>query len=91
MSKRQQLAPVRLAMREEANFWNAYIAKQDTMEGAILIGSIVMKAVRDDPVRKEIFMTLMQSFMAEMLTSAGFQLTDFITRDAPEHERAGNA
>ena len=39
MTKKQKMAEIgRLAMRHEGNFWNAYFALPDTMEGAIPLG-----------------------------------------------------
>ena len=36
---------LRLALRVEGHWWNAYAAPMNTMEGAVLLGSIGMGAV----------------------------------------------
>ncbi len=51
MSTRKTMA-VRLALRQEGAFWNAYLAQADTMVGAKLIGSIVLGAVKKTRKRK---------------------------------------
>lgn len=49
----------RLAMRHEGTFWNAYYAMPDTMDGAVLLGSIAMRFVAD-ATRRDRFMALMK-------------------------------
>jgi len=39
----------RLAMRHEGTNWNAYYASTETMEGAILLGSIAMRFIINNP------------------------------------------
>lgn len=56
----------RLAMRHEGNFWNAYYALPDTMDGAILLSSIQMRFVAD-AVRKHLFMGLMQEAVSDLI------------------------
>lgn len=36
----------RVAFREEGPMWNAYYARPDTMDGAILLGSLAMSIAR---------------------------------------------
>jgi hypothetical protein len=50
----------RLAMRREGEWWAAYYAMPDTMERAILLGTIRMVAVENSPSLKEGFMQLMR-------------------------------
>jgi len=53
----------RLARRVEGDFWNAYLAHNDTMDGAVLLGSIRAPAVKD-PDRKARFFGLMKETAA---------------------------
>jgi hypothetical protein len=83
---------IRLALRHEGDWWNAYLAKADSMEGAKLIGSILIGAVVGNRQRKRAFINLMQDVMAdgaERLT--GVRPTEFDEHSAPESERAGHS
>lgn len=83
---------LRLALRAEGDWWNAYIAESGTMEGAHKVGSILMAAVHDNEERKEAFMKLMQSFMSDVLKDVtGVRPLWWEPKTAPERERAGNA
>jgi hypothetical protein len=87
---------LRLAMRVEGDWWNAYAADMHTMEGAVLIGTIGMRAVRGPSAgcarRKQAFMALMQDVINEFLTDAGATVAGWNDPErAPEHERAGRA
>lgn len=53
----------RLAMREEGEFWNAYFADTESMEDALLLGSIRMTCVRGHPHRKDQFMAMMRGII----------------------------
>lgn len=89
MNNRPQL---RLALRVEGDWWNAYIAETGTMEGARQVGSILMAAVRDNEDRKKAFMELMQGFMSDVLKDVtGARPLWWEAQNAPEHERAGRA
>lgn len=82
----------RLAMREEGEFWNAYYAMPDTMNDAILLGSIRMAFVRDWQV-KELFMSLMRDAVSAIIKDRTGQTPAWPdgVQPAPEHERAGKA
>lgn len=56
----------RLAMRHEGDFWNAYYALPNSMEGAILLGSIAMRFVTRKK-RKDAFMELMKEAVADII------------------------
>lgn len=47
--------------------WNAYYAQADTLEGALLLGSIAIGAVQDKPRPKKIFLDLMRSIVTDIL------------------------
>lgn len=81
----------RLAMRREGVMWNAYYALPDTMEGAALIGSIAITFVANNPDRKQAFMDMMASIVADHIEALTGQRPAMIVTDAPEHERSGNA
>jgi hypothetical protein len=80
----------RVALRVEGNWWVAYYALPNTMDGAIEMGRVLMALVQDRE-RKHAFMGLMSSAVGEFLKDATGVHPDFITQDAPEHERAGRA
>lgn len=82
---------IRLALREEGIWWNAYVAKADTMEGAMLIGSILIGAAKKNPEVKAAFKALMQQAMADGIEElTGEAPDDWTTQVAPEAERAGH-
>jgi len=78
---------VRLAFRVEGNFWNCYLALDDTMKGAHLIGSITMGAVKQDDGIKSAFMQVMKQVMALTIGRS----PEWDERPAPESERSGHA
>ena len=75
----------RLALRVEGDTWVAYYAMPDTMDGALVLGSIKMALVQDQG-RRHAFMELMKSAISEVL-----DVESWDERPAPEHERAGRA
>lgn len=81
----------RLAMREEGLSWVAYYApRTDSMEHAILLGSITMTAVVEHPERKQQFMDLMRELVGDIVEEvAGVRPIWGGPERAPEHERAG--
>lgn len=88
MTERQQIG--RLAMRHEGDNWNAYYALNDTMDGAVFLGSIRMTIVAD-PKHKRAFMDLMQAAVADIIEEKiGVRPTWGGEKAAPEHERAGH-
>ncbi len=80
----------RLALRVEGDWWVAYYALPDTMDGAFEMGRIAMGLVQDRR-RKQAFMDLMRDGVAEFLQDMTGERPDFELRAAPEHERAGRA
>lgn len=56
----------RLAFRVEGRMWVAYYALPDSMEGALLLGSISMGAVQA-PQHKQAFIKLMQDVISRAL------------------------
>lgn len=83
----------RLALRHEGNYWNAYYAMPDTMDGSILLGSIAMRFVTGNIERKNAFMDMMRGAVSDILeeqTGARPTWPDGPQR-APESERSGHA
>ena len=82
----------RLAMRVEGRMWNAYWAHSNTMDGAVLLGSIGMPFVCGNEERKQAFQSMMVEIMNEVITEAtGATLQKWDERSAPPNERAGTA
>ena len=82
----------RLAFRIEGDYWQAYYALPDTMDGALELGKIQMAIVRVSAERKEAFAALMWAGVADIIeaeTGERPHRTDPVR--APEHERAGRA
>jgi hypothetical protein len=83
----------RLAMRIEGNFWNAYYAMPNTMDDAILLGSIQMRFVEVGD-RKSVFMDLMREAVSDILEELTGQRPTWPEPEgqpAPESERSGHA
>ena len=81
----------RLAMRHEGAMWNAYYALTDTMDGAILLGSIAMRFVTDAD-RKTAFMDMMRDAVGDLIFEETGQRPTWPegVQVAPERERAGH-
>lgn len=82
----------RIAMRAEGHMWNAYYALQETMEGAVFLGSIRLAAVRDNPDRKAAFMQMMRDVVGDALQDQlGARPVWGGPEKAPGRERGGRA
>lgn len=66
MTERKAVKIGRLAMRHEGAFWNAYYATPESMEGAILLGSIAMRFVVDRG-RQQAFVALMREAVSDLI------------------------
>ena len=81
---------IRLAMRREGDFWVAYMAKANSMDGAKQLGSILIGIVEKSPERKQAFMVLMQDVMTEAIKEVFGQAPNWNDpQQAPEAERSG--
>lgn len=76
----------RIAFRVEGDWWVAYYALPNTMEGALELARIQMAFVADHPQRKDAFMKLIQQGISSIAPE--FLVTN--QRPAPEHERSGH-
>jgi len=87
---REKPAVGRLALRVEGDWWVAYYAMPKTMDKAIELGRIKMGIVESNPERKELFMDLMRSAIAELLEQQGVKVENWNEpTTGPEHERSG--
>ena len=83
---------MRIAIRAEGRFVNAYIADLTTMDDAKLIASISRACCDADPEVFEAFKRAAELACAAIIKSvADVEAVDFDTRPAPERERAGDA
>lgn len=82
----------RVAFRHEGDYWNAYYALPDTMEGALLLASIHMGAVSgsENEMRKKAFIDMAKGIANDILRAAGHPVTMDNLIAAPEYERAGH-
>lgn len=82
----------RVAIRHEGEFINAYWALPDTMNKAILLGSIRHALASTDPAVFEAFKGMMQLAATVFLKSVLNADAHFDNEQpAPEHERSGHA
>lgn len=86
-------SPVKLAFRQEGDFWNAYLADRNSMRDSVLIGSINIRVVSENEHLKDAFMDLMQKSTEHMLkTAVGVSVQGWKEpQQVPESERSGNA
>lgn len=94
MKKKEQIG--RLAMRHEGQWWNAYYAMPDTMEGAIPLGSIAMAFVKGGErqlERKDRFLAFMRECVGDILEERVGARPEWpdSPQPAPEHERSGHS
>lgn len=81
----------RLALRVEGDWWRAYYAMADTMEGALELGSIRLGLVGSDPTCKVAFMVLMREAVSSIIEERTGLRPDWGgPTPGPTHERAGH-
>jgi hypothetical protein len=92
MEQKDDVKLGRLAMRHEGNFWVAYYALPESMEGAVLLGSIAMRFVDTKP-RRDAFMEIMKKAVADLLQDQFGERPTWPDgpQPAPEAERAGHS
>lgn len=84
--------PIRLALRHEGHFWNAYMAMTDSMENAKLIGSIAMGAVTKDVELRDRFKQLMMDVLQLAIVEVtGVEPDEWTEQPAPDKDRSGHA
>lgn len=82
---------VRLAIREEGEWVNAYLAHVGTMDGSILIGSILKGIVEKDTRLWEQWKSVMTAALQMGIEEISGMVPEMVEQAAPPHERAGNA
>jgi hypothetical protein len=82
----------RLAFRVEGDTWRAYYALTETMDGALVLGSIAMRFVQD-PKRRDQFIAIMREAVADVIEESTGTRPQWPEppQPAPQHERAGRA
>ena len=81
----------RIAFRHEGKWWNAYLAKPQTMSGATQVGSILWTVAQNDELR-EAFIALMKSVMETAMRDTGHDVPhSWDHHTAPPHEKSGNS
>lgn len=82
----------RIAFRTEGEWWKAYYALPDTMEGALELGQVKLAAVQD-PELKNAFIAFMRDVVTVIFRGAtGITIPKWNEPEpAPEHERGGSA
>jgi hypothetical protein len=90
MDKMRKL-PVRLALREEGEWWNAYLAQVGTMENAKLIASTMIGPIQSNPVLKRQFLDFVTAVMKFAIEQSIGSTPVFAEEDVPESERSGHA
>jgi hypothetical protein len=79
---------LRLALRHEGDWWNAYVAPPNTMKGSLQIGSILIRPCATDPDLKQRFMSLMQDVLGMAVEDiTGTEIEEWHEHPAPEYER----
>lgn len=82
---------VRLAIRREGEFVNAYHAGTDSMQGAMLMGSIRVSILDKHPEVWNDWKQLMTRAYQALIEGALGQKPEMTESPAPEHERSGRA
>lgn len=92
MSKDTPVQIGRLAMRHEGHLWVAYYALPDSMQDPVFLGSIAMRAIESNPVRRLKFLDMMRDVVSDIIEEqTGERPTWSGPVRAPEHERSGSA
>lgn len=89
MNKKTEIG-MRLAIRREGNWVNAYLAKSETMEDALIIGSIALVIAEQGDIFLR-WKDVMTGAMTIVIKEFCGQEPEMTERAAPEHERSGSA
>jgi len=81
----------RIAMRSEGEYWNAYFAQNNTMEDALLLGSIRLSLVDTQNLKDAYLAMISAMFQASIGKITGGKDILMPPKAAPECERSGNA
>ncbi len=89
--KTPQQRAMRMAIRAEGSFINAYWAPMDTLVGAELVASIRKDVCDRTPELFTAFVATVEIVAHSLAAATGESVVGMQFRDAPEHEKAGNA
>ena len=82
--------PVRLAIRHEGGFVNAYFALDDTMASARLLGSLTMWVASDAELFRQWKEVMREACARQVQAITGIKPVFDTEVVAPEHERSGH-
>jgi hypothetical protein len=82
--------PIRLAIRHEGEYLNAYVAPKGTWHDAVHIGSITIN-VAESPDILDRWRTLMIDILAQMVLNVTGQRPEFKEEPAPPSDFKGKA
>ncbi len=84
---------IRIAIRQEGNFINAYLAQPGSLEGGVLLGAISVGLCNADEKNEtfQLFKQAVEAGAAALLKQLGVSVVGMETREAAEHEKAGHA
>lgn len=85
MAEKQEM-PFRIALRQEGDMWNAYLAPEG-VDNWLLLGSIRLSVVMKNRRAKDAFMKLMEDLVADVIEEVVGMRPDMVVRDAPPEER----
>ena len=92
MNDKLHRLPCRLAIRSEGEYINCYFAEDDTMDDALLLGSIKRSIVETDERLFDEWREFMQrAFGLVAVRAIGVEPVWSEPEKAPEHERSGRA
>jgi hypothetical protein len=80
----------RIALREEGDWWVAYWARPDTMDGALPLARVRMNLVAKDKAIKRAFIEFAQLIMTHGIEAVGGKIEGWHAPiPGPPHERGG--
>ena len=86
MSEQYVKVPIRLAIRRQGDYLNAYIARDDTLDGATLIGSLLYSAASRDRALRDGFKQSMQRAMSNVIEDLTGHRPRLEEQPIPAHE-----
>jgi hypothetical protein len=87
------MVKLRLALRVEGDYWVAYAAERQTLEGSVVIGSIRLSAVigNHNIARKEQFINLMKQVISDAANGPYPGAYQKWSEPKPAHDPMGEA
>jgi hypothetical protein len=81
----------RLAVREEGNYINAYLASPESMDDAVHVASLRVTVARQYPEVFDPFVEFIKELARVMGEGVYGNVAGIEIEEAPEHERSGRA